>query len=294
MQETKAKNNPLATAGLLIAAASWGLVWYPYRLLQEAGIAGVISTFYTYGVAVLLGLVLFASQFRKMKGMWGMMLAVGLAAGWTNVAYVVAVIHGEVMRVMLLFYLSPLWTLALAYFWLGERTGRLGVIAIATSLLGAFIMLWHPERGMPYPQGESEWLGLFAGIGFAVTNVLTRRAVHLSLAAKSFAVWVGVMLVALLCMPFTDLAIPAPQTLGHYSWLIMAGIGLVLMIATGGVQYGLTHTPATRASVIFLFELVVAALAAYWLAREAMTLREWLGGILIVAASIVAARAEKA
>lgn len=294
MQETKAKNNGLATAGLLIAAASWGLVWYPYRLLQEAGISGVTSTFYTYGIAVLLGLMLFASQFRRMKGMWGMILAVGLAAGWTNVAYVVAVIHGEVMRVMLLFYLSPLWTLALAHFWLGERTSRLGVIAIVTSLLGAFIMLWHPERGVPYPQGESEWLGLFAGIGFAVTNVLTRRAAHLSLPAKSFAVWAGVTLVALMCMPFQDMPFLAPEAISLQSWGVMAGVGLVLMIATSGVQYGLTHTPVTRASVIFLFELVVAAIAAYWLADEAMSMREWVGGILIVAASIFAARAEEA
>ncbi len=44
------------------------------------------------------------------------------------------------------------------------------------------------------------------------------------------------------------------------------------------VQYGLTQTPANHAIVIFLFELVVAALSSWLLAGEAMGLKEWLGG----------------
>ena len=38
MRNTKTNLNFLATGGLLIAAISWGIIWYPYRLLQEAGI----------------------------------------------------------------------------------------------------------------------------------------------------------------------------------------------------------------------------------------------------------------
>jgi len=40
--------------------------------------------------------------------------------------------------------------------------------------------------------------------------------------------------------------------------------------------------------VIFLFELVVAAIAAYFLAGEAMTINAWIGGALIVSAAIYA------
>ena len=75
---------------------------------------------------------------------------------------------------------------------------------------------------------------------------------------------------------------------------MIIGIGIALMVTTFGVQYGVTHIPVTRASVIFLFELVIAAIAAYFLAGESMDKQEWIGGILIVAASLFAARAEKA
>jgi drug/metabolite transporter (DMT)-like permease len=293
MRNTKSNTKYLATFGLLFGATTWGVIWYPYRLLQDAGIAGVASSFYTYLIALVVGLIYFARHWRGLLSLPGSVLWLAIAAGWTNLAYVLAVIDGEVMRVMLLFYLSPLWTLLLAHFWLHERTGRLGAIAITISLIGAFIMLWQPTIGLPIPQSEAEWMGLSAGIGFAFTNVLTRRATQLSLRVKSMAVWVGVVMMALLFLPFQHASLPLPQTIPVEYWLMMSGIGLALLCATVLVQYGITHTLVTRASVIFLFELVVAALSSYWLANETMQLHEWIGGSLIIAAAIFAAKAEE-
>lgn len=293
MRNTKSNTKYLATFGLLFGATTWGVIWYPYRLLQDAGIAGVASSFYTYLIALIVGLIFFARHWRGLLSLPGSVLWLAIAAGWTNLAYVLAVIDGEVMRVMLLFYLSPLWTLLLAHFWLHERTGRLGAIAITISLMGAFIMLWQPTIGLPIPQSKAEWMGLSAGIGFAFTNVLTRRATQLSLRVKSMAVWVGVVMMALLFLSFQHASLPLPQTIPAEYWLMMGGIGMALLCATVLVQYGITHTLVTRASVIFLFELVVAALSSYWLANETMQLHEWIGGSLIIAAAIFAAKAEE-
>jgi drug/metabolite transporter (DMT)-like permease len=52
------------------------------------------------------------------------------------------------------------------------------------------------------------------------------------------------------------------------------------------LQYGLSRIPANRAIVILLFELVVAAIASYWLAGEILRPQDWIGGALIVAASL--------
>ena len=277
---------------LLYAASAWGYVWYPFRLLQEAGIGGAAASFYTYLIAAIVGC---ACCWRRggadSAGLFSQprsILWLALAAGWTNLAYVLAVIDGEVMRVMLLFYLSPLWTLILAHFWLRERTGPWGMSAIALSLVGAFIMLWQPNAGLPVPQNQAEWLGLSAGAAFAVSNVLTRRAHELSLCAKSLAVWIGVVIVSLGFMLAYGIALPMPAAA---SWVMLLGVGLLLATVTVAVQYGVTHMPATRASVIFLFELIVAALTSWWLAHEAMSLREWLGGSLIIVAAFLAARA---
>jgi drug/metabolite transporter (DMT)-like permease len=281
--------NTFAIFGLLFGAASWGAIWYPYRIMAEAGVAGAASSFYTYAIALLLGSALFAKHWRGMFTQPKSILWLSLVAGWTNLSYVMAVIDGEVMRVMLLFYLSPVWTLLLAHFWLKEKTRFAGHIAIAASVLGAFIMLFDAKiSSFPMPRNVSEWLALSAGMGFALSNVITRKSDHLSIRAKSFAVWLGVVVMSLLVMPFLGGHVTAPSFFTATNWAMMASVGLLLVLVTLSVQYGVSQISATRASVIFLFELVVAAVASYYLAQEAMTWNEWLGGSLIIAAALIA------
>jgi drug/metabolite transporter (DMT)-like permease len=279
----------------------WGIIWYPYRIMQEAGVSGVASSFYTYLIAAILGTILFVRNWRGLFKHPKTIFLLAIVAGWTNLSYVLAIIDGEVMRVMLLFYLSPLWTLILAHFWLKEPINTRGVVTIAISLLGAFIMLsgifnvgvFDGANILPLPENKAEWLALSSGMGFALTNVITRKSSHLSLVTKSMTVWFGVLLVALLFIPFQTLAFPAPSVFSALNWMVMVLIALILMAATLVVQYGVTQMPAMRASVIFLFELVVAAIASYYLANEKMQAHEWVGGGLIIAAALFAAWAEE-
>lgn len=266
----------------------WGIIWYPYRLLEEAGIPGAYASLLTYAAALAIGLVLFFRHWRELGRAPLTLLSLALAAGWTNLAYVLAVIDGEVMRVMLLFYLSPLWTLVLARFLLREHAGRRGFLVIAFSLGGAFVMLWEPSQGFPLPRNNAEWLALSSGIAFSLTNVLTRRSTQLSLPQKSLAVWGGVTLLALLFLPLSDKAVPGLAAIPASYWLLMLLLGVALVATTLLVQYGVTHTLATRAAVIFLFELVVASVFAYLVANESLSVREMIGGAMIVAATFFA------
>jgi drug/metabolite transporter (DMT)-like permease len=282
--------NSFAVFGLLFGALCWGIVWYPYRIMSDAGVSGVVSSFYTYCIAVVLAAIYFSKHWRGVFKLPLSIILLSLVAGWTNLSYVLAIIDGEVMRVMLLFYLSPLWTLILAHFWLKEETHLAGMIAIVTSLVGAYIMLYDPAlSGFPVPRNTAEWLGLSSGFGFALTNVMTRKSVHLTLRAKSFAIWIGVIVVCLIAMPLMQVSLLSPARLTSANWLVMVLIALLLIAATILVQYGVTLIKATRASVLFLFELVVAAIAAYFLTDETMNIYEWIGGALIVAASVFAA-----
>jgi drug/metabolite transporter (DMT)-like permease len=282
--------NSFAVFGLLFGALCWGIVWYPYRIMAEAGVSGIVSSFYTYAIATLIVGLYFV---RHWRGIFKLPLSIfwlGLIAGWTNLSYVLAVIDGEVMRVMLLFYLSPLWTLILAHFLLDEKTHLAGVIAIVASLLGAYIMLNDSASGgFPMPKNSAEWLAVSSGFGFSLTNVITRKSIHLSLCAKSFSIWVGVIAFSLLAIPFMQVPFTSPFVFSLTNWLVMGLIALLLVAATFFVQYGVTKIEATRASVLFLFELVVAAVASYYLVNERMDFHEWVGGALIVLAAVFAA-----
>jgi len=279
----------IAVLGLLFGAVCWGIIWYPYRLMAEAGISGAVSSFYTYCMATAIASIFCVKYWRSFFKLSPSIIWLAIVAGWTNLAYVLAVIDGEVMRVMLLFYLSPLWTLILAHFWLKEKTQFAGCIAIAVSLLGAFIMLYEPSvSSLPLPKNTSEWLALSSGIGFSLSNVITRQATHLTVRAKSFAVWVGVLLVSLVFILATKVTFPTPQSFSALQLVYMLAATLLLMVATLVVQYGVTKMAATQASVLFVFELVVAAIASYYLAHETMAMNEWIGGGFIMAAAIFA------
>ena len=117
-------------------------------------------------------------------------------------------------------------------------------------------MLWNPVHGLPIPQNRAEWIGLLAGMGFAMLNVLVRRTQHLSVNFKSASVWFGtVLLTGYLCF-ITATFVSQVQGITLNAWWLLTLIGLVLCATSIVVQYGLTHLPANQAIVLFLSELV--------------------------------------
>jgi drug/metabolite transporter (DMT)-like permease len=192
--------------------------------------------------------------------------------------------------VLLLFYLAPVWTILFSYWLLGERLNRYGYSVVVLSLGGALVMLWDPDLGQPMPQNISEWLGLSAGIGFALSNVTSRRAGHLSVEVKAFSLWLGTVFLTLPFLLWQGGMVERVAAISAQSWGLLALMGLVLCATSFAVQYGVTHLSANRAVVLFMFELVVAAISAYFLAGEALVLREWIGALLIVSASLLSGR----
>lgn len=282
------RQNLLPVVGVLSASLVWGLIWYPYRVLLDAGVSGALATLLSYLLAMLCGAFMLPRVWKELPkaGWWSVALL--LSAGWANLGYVLAVLHGEVIRVLLLFYLAPLWTILFSYWLLGERLNHYGYCIIALSICGAFIMLWEPRLGLPLPNNSAEWIGMSAGMAFALSNVVSHRAAHLSTEVKSCSVWLGtVLLTALLLMWQGGLQMPI---IGVEVWLMLALLGVVLCSVSFSVQYAIAHMPANRAIILFLFELVIAAVSSYFLADEKMHLRDWAGALLIISASLLSGK----
>lgn len=273
------------TLGLLYGATFWGFVWYPSRLLESSGLAGTWLTLAAYGAAF----VAFAPFARhSMEGLGRHSIDVTLlvaAAGWTNTAFVLAVLEGEVVRVVLLFYLSPVWTVLLGRWLLGEAlTWRTGLM-LGLGLSGAFVMMWDPTIGH-VPLNEADLLAISAGAAFALNNVMTRRITGLGTRAKSHFAFLGVVLVSLGFILIGQSPLP---DVAMSTWGAAMLLGLVgFLLSTLAVTYGVSHMPVQRSAVIMLFELIVGAGSAWWLAGEAVSLGEWVGGGLILSAAVIA------
>ena len=284
------KQKILSVIGLLSGALVWGLMWYPYRALNNMGVGGELSTLLSNSMAMILGLLFLGPIWRELKVAGWLSIVLMASAGWTNLGYVLATLDGEVMRVLLLFYLAPLWTVIFSRWLLSEKLNHYGYAIIALSLGGAFVMLWDMRHGLPLPQNQAEWIALSAGISFALMNVIVRRTQHLSVNFKVAGVWFGTVLFTAVLLLHQGNVIGQLQGITPDAWWLLWLIGLVLCAISFAVQYGLTYLPANQAITLLLSELVFAAVSSYLLANEEMGLREVIGAALIISASLLSGK----
>ena len=278
-----------AILSLLLAATLWGVFWYPLRLLEQHGLHGLWSTLLIYCGTLPTMLLL-------MRGHWGefikapwMLLAIALVSGWCNTTFILAVLEGNIVRVLLLFYLSPLWATLMGWLFLREQLQRDSLWVLALALAGAVIMLWHPETGMPWPQQRADWLALSSGFSFALVNVLVRSTQKVSVYTKTASAWLGVIVVAGLLIMITGRSLGEASGYTISSALVLGA--LVLVVMTLSVVYGVTHLPVYRSAVILLFEVVAGAVSAQLLTDEVVLLREWVGGGFVILAAYLSAHA---
>ena len=271
---------------LVLNAFVWGVSWWPFRQLQAQGLHPLWATALIYVLSMVL---LSALRPRAWRGfgsqplLWLLMAAAGL----TNVGFNWAVTTGDVVRVVLLFYLMPAWTVVLAWPLLGERPTPLSLLRLAMAMTGVAIVLKTVDSPWPLPESAADWLALMGGVSFALTNILLRKARGLDAAPRILAMFAGGAVLAgaagLLGMALGVLAPPpAPQA----GWAA-AGLALSLGFLASNValQYGASRINAPAAALIMLSEVVFASLSSVALGAAEMSLRTWVGGALILAAA---------
>ena len=288
MDTSKPENRLLPILSLLFTATLWGVIWYPLRLLAEQGLAGLWSGLISYGAVLSLFLWVPVRERASLQRNYLPFALMGLSAGWCNVAFIMAVLDGNVVRVLLLFYLSPFWAVCLGWFLLDERLDRQSMLVFAIAVVGALVMLWDESLGMPWPRDSADWLAVSSGFAFALSNVFVRRLQDVSVLLKSTGSWVGVVVVAASWILLSHTGFPEVGPGVLFAAVALGLCGFLVMTFT--VLYGVTRMPVHRSAVILLFELVIGAVSSLLLTDEVVLPRDWLGGFMIVAAAWLAAR----
>lgn len=279
--------------GLLFNAFVWGLSWWPLRRLQDMGLHPLWATLLFFALGVLTIGVTHRDAWRlvlRTPGLW--MLA--LATGVTNAAFNWGVATGEVVRVVLLFYLMPLWAVGLAWWLLGERITAWAAVRVLLALGGALLVLSPADGGWPRFNGLADWLGLIGGVGFAFINVMLRRAAHHSSAERALAMFSGgVCLPALAGLVLSAQGLVPGWPAFDWGWaLLAAAMGVAFFAANLAMQYGASQIPVHITSVVMLTEIVFAAGSAVWFGGETLKPVVLMGGGLILVAALLATRDE--
>lgn len=280
-----------AISVLLGGSVLWGLLWWPLKAFDAAGIPSSFVQVFAYGLSALALLPFVWRSQAQWRGHSGLLLLIAIVGGWANASFVTSLSYGSVVRVMLLFYLAPVWTILAARIFLSEPFTRLRLAALALALAGLLATLGGPEI-FSTPLSAIDLLALSSGLAFALNNVAIRVGHRLPDTVRAAAVLAGCALISLLLLLWNGPALPALAP-GHVWGLVALALVWVLpgMLAT---FYGVARLDAGKAAILLLAELVVGVLSAVWIGGEHLSAREAVGGALILAAAVIEARTESA
>lgn len=261
----------------------WGVSWFPFRQMASHGLHPLWTTCLIYlAIAAVMGLV----RRHAWKGFVAFpgLLVLGLAAGITNVGFNWAVTQGDVVRVVLLFYLMPLWSVLLGWLLLGERPTGGALARVALALTGVVVVLKAPGTDWPVPSSLPDWLGVGAGFSFAVTNIVLRRLRAAPGESRALAMFCGCTAVAgvaaLAGTAFGAIDSPMLASPGWIGWAALLGTGFI--VANVCLQYGAPRLAASATSVIMLSEVLFASVSSVALGAATLDSRILMGGALIV------------
>jgi drug/metabolite transporter (DMT)-like permease len=273
--------------GLLFNALVFGVSWWPLREMQALGLHPLWSMALMYGLAFGFVRIVQPQAWRDLwrhPTLWWLFLASGL----TNVGFNWAVTLGDVVRVVLLFYTMPAWSILLAWWLLGERPTRMALLRLALALVGVALVLKTPDMAWPLPSTPYDFLALLGGASFALNNVILRKMAHVPDASRMSAMFAGgtviTALTALAGVPMGLVTFPADLAW----WPYVLGFGVCMLASNLSLQYGIARMSAATSSLVMLSEIVFAVASSVALGAAELSERKLLGGLLIVLAAVLA------
>jgi drug/metabolite transporter (DMT)-like permease len=277
----------LAIASMFASGLLWGLTWMPLKHFMRAGIDGLALTALTYG---LIGVLVIPWLWRRrdaIRPQWRAVIGGAFLGGIANVCFVTMIMDGDVIRSMLLFYLTPVWGVLGGRVFLGERLTTLRVLAVLLSVTGAALVLGGPAA-LDGTLRLTDVLAVGAGFFYAAQNITARSADRVPVELKAASLFTGCTLVAALLLPALGTPLPRIGAVLGVQLVLFASLWLVAAVATQ--LYGVSHLDAGRSGVLIIFELVAAVTSAFLLSDEALPPLGWVGAALITTAALLEAR----
>ena len=278
----------LPALALVFNALVFGVSWWPFRALQNQGLHPLWATAFIFLFSVVCIQLVRPGGWRAFAGqplLWLLFAASGL----TNVCFNWAVTIGDVVRVVLLFYVMPAWSVLLAWPLLREKPNAGSLFRLVLALSGVVIVLKTPDSPWPLPAQMADWLALLGGFTFALTNILLKKMAGTPESARMLAMFGGgaVMATAVALMGATIglVNLPPAPALG---WLGLAvAVGLAILLGNLALQYGAARLSASATALIMLTEIIFASVSASLLGAGEITLRTLIGAGLILLASLL-------
>ncbi len=205
----------------------------------------------------------------------GVAVCVAVASG----AFIAALNHTGVARVLFILALSPVLAALLARVTLGEVISRRTVVAMVMALGGVALMLGAPGEGDL--AGDS--LAFLAALAFAVMVVITRWRHDVSMAPATCLSQV------ILVVAFLPFASPGEIGGDDVGWLAALGIGQI-GLGFALLTVGARLIPAAQVGLITLLEVVLGPLWVWLALDERPSTLTLVGGAIVIGAIVLQTR----
>ena len=273
---------------LLIAAGMWGLFWIPQRALEAGGLTGGWATISQMVIPFVMLLPI--SLWRLYKGLsFGLEYPlIGLLFGGGIACYANSFLLTDVVRALILFYITPVWTTIFEIVFLRQIPRFYRYITLVLALSGVWIVFGQ-EGVIPLPQNSGDWIALLGGILIAASAVRMEIKKPEGIYPILFSFFFYGGLFTLIQSYFlSDYLGDAPSIeswVAMMPWLIL--IAILFHIPTNIVILGApSRIGAGIFSIIILFEIVVGTFSAAVLTDELIGWREILGSSFIIFAGL--------
>lgn len=277
---------------LLCSSIGWGLTWIPIKSIQSMGLPAEQLIFIAFSSAALVLLPVLYHQRAQWLAAAHLMVLLAIFGGFANMAFQTAMAKGDVIRVTILFYMLPVWSMLGGWWILKEHIDIKRIAALFLCLGGAVCILeaWTVDWGS---FTHIDLLALGSGLGLAATNILFRLTPRTPLASKMAVMFIGCVIFvgsALLLLPASSpSALTSTTPLPSNTPILLAiAYGLCwIMLITAGSQWAVTRIEASRSAVIIVMELVVSIGSVVIITQVPLEPHELIGGIMVFIAALI-------
>lgn len=236
---TQDRINAIATLVVAGFGLLWGFYWMPVRAMVDLGLPGAWGTVLATVTAAVVLAPFVALRWRALVSADRIGLLSVAAGGAAFTLYSIGLVYGRVAIIILLYFLTPVWSVLIARYVMGWHTPALRIVAIFIGIAGLLVML-SAGGTLPMPRGVGEWMSLIAGILWAVGTTGIRVKSDLGVIPATFVFAIGATLAGLALAPFFE---PFPELVAgrERGWAARAGSGhrrAVVGRVAGGADVG--------------------------------------------------------
>ena len=281
------RTTALATLFVVTTGSLWGFYWLPVRRLAEYGLTGAWGTLIIVATAALVLAPAAFVRRRRLARASPVALASIALGGVAFVLYSAGFLYGKVAVVILLFFLTPVWSTLLARYVMGWSTPWLRLVAIAVGVAGLVCVL-SADGGLPLPRGLGDWLGLASGLLWAVSTTGIRARGEGGAEESAFVFALGGCLCAGVLAPLLEPwpRVAAGDLLPALAWAVGAG-ALWWGLSMAALMWAAARLEPARVGILLMAEVLIGTASAAVLAGEGLGAFELIGGALVLAASVL-------